>query len=50
MLYSSYLYIYMVYSWRQSDTYMRKLTMIGSDDGLLPVWHQVIIWTIFGYC
>ena len=25
-----------------------KLTFIGSDNGLVPVWHQAIIWTIEG--
>ena len=25
-----------------------KLTTIGSDNGLLPVWRQAIIWTIAG--
>ena len=25
-----------------------KLTIIGSDNGLLPRWHQAIIWTNAG--
>ena len=27
-----------------------KLTIIGSGNGLLPGWHQAIIWTNGGYC
>ena len=25
-----------------------NLTIIGSDDGLVPSWHQAIIWTNAG--
>ena len=32
-------------SLRPSDAYMRKLTIIASDNGLSPGRHQAIIWT-----
>ena len=35
-------------SLRPSDAYMHQLTIIGSDNGLLPGWHQAIIWTNAG--
>ena len=35
-------------SLRPSDAYMRKLTSIGSDNGLSPGLHQAIIWTNAG--
>ena len=38
-----------VNSLRPSDAYMhRNLTIIDSDKGLLPGWHQAIIWTNAG--
>ena len=30
-----------------SGTYMHE-AIISSDDGLLPVWHQAMIWTNAG--
>ena len=27
------------------DIYIGDITIIGSDNGLSPVWHQAIIWT-----
>ena len=33
---------------RPSDICISKLTIIGSDDGLLPGQHQAIIWTNAG--
>ena len=35
-------------SLRPSDAYMRKLTIIGSDNGSLPDRRQAIIWTNVG--
>ena len=29
-------------------TYVSKITIIGSDNGLEPTWRQAIIWTIAG--
>ena len=38
-------------SLRQSDVCISKLTIIGAVNGLLPDWHQAIIWTNDGiYC
>ena len=37
----------MINSLRLCDAYMHQQT-IGSDYGLLPGWHQVIIWTNAG--
>ena len=35
--------------WGQvTHIYVSKLTIIGSDNGLLPGWHQAIIWTNAG--
>ena len=35
-------------SLRQSDECVSKLTIIDSDNGLSPGWHQAIIWTNAG--
>ena len=34
-----------VFSLRRSDAYIHHIFIIGSDDGLLPIWWQAIIWT-----
>ena len=30
---------------RVTHIYISKLTIIGSDNGLSPGWHQAIVWT-----
>ena len=42
-------YIFGLTHWGQvMHIYIGKLTIIGSDNGLLPWWHHAIIWTSVG--